>query len=76
MDSSIYRILLRSRLRPAANHANPTQYAGKLAPGEATQRDAQGSLIPINLGSGLLVYLDRLKRQGFLERWRHAMERE
>jgi ABC-type Fe3+ transport system substrate-binding protein len=48
--------------------------------GESTaatlRRDAQGPLIPIDLGPGLLVYLDRLKRQGFLERWRRAMARE
>ena len=48
--------------------------------GESTaatlRRDAQGPLIPIRLGPGLLVYLDRLKRQGFLERWRRAMARE
>jgi iron(III) transport system substrate-binding protein len=48
--------------------------------GESTaatlRRDAKGPLIPINLGPGLLVYLDRMKRQGFLERWRRAMARE
>ncbi|MHA1152176.1 MAG: ABC transporter substrate-binding protein [Alphaproteobacteria bacterium] len=43
---------------------------------ETLRSDAQGPLIPINLGPGLLVYLDRLKRQGFLERWHRAMARE
>jgi hypothetical protein len=76
MDPTIYRIFLRSRLRLAVNHANPTQYASELAPGEAARRDAQGTMTPINLGPGLLVYLDRLKCQGFLERWRRAMDRE
>ncbi|MCB2100353.1 MAG: ABC transporter substrate-binding protein [Rhodobacterales bacterium] len=37
---------------------------------------AQGPLIPIHLGPGLLVYLDRLKRRVFLDRWRRAMARE
>lgn len=32
-----------------------------------------GSLRPIKLGPGLLVYLDRLKRQGFLEEWENSM---
>jgi len=45
--------------------------------GEATaaslRQEAQGPLIPIHLGPGLLVYLDRLKRQDFLKRWRRAM---
>jgi ABC-type Fe3+ transport system substrate-binding protein len=35
---------------------------------------AQGPLIPIHLGPGLLVYLDRMKRQAFLSRWKSAME--
>ncbi|MCP3871441.1 MAG: ABC transporter substrate-binding protein [Gammaproteobacteria bacterium] len=48
--------------------------------GEATaarlRQEARGPLIPIHLGPGLLVYLDKLKRQDFLARWRRAMARE
>ncbi|MCP4283388.1 MAG: ABC transporter substrate-binding protein [Gammaproteobacteria bacterium] len=48
--------------------------------GQATaarlRQEAQGPLIPIHLGPGLLVYLDRLKRQEFLARWHRAMLRE
>ena len=40
------------------------------------RQEAQGPLIPIHLGPGLLVYLDKLKRQDFLARWRRAMARE
>jgi len=47
--------------------------------GEATakklQEIAAGPLIPIHLGPGLLVYLDRMKRKDFLSRWQRAMER-
>ncbi len=46
--------------------------------GEATARKLQelanGPLIPIHLGPGLLVYLDHMKRQVFLNRWQRAME--
>jgi len=38
------------------------------------RREARGPLIPIHLGPGLLVYLDKLKRRDFLARWRRAME--
>ena len=45
--------------------------------GEATisglRKRAQGPVIPVRLGPGLLVYLDRLKRAGFLRRWHNAM---
>ena len=48
--------------------------------GEATaanlRQAAQGPLIPIRLGPGLLVYLDKMKRREFLARWRRAMARE
>ena len=48
--------------------------------GEATaanlRQAAQGPLIPIHLGPGLLVYLDNIKRREFLARWRRAMARE
>jgi iron(III) transport system substrate-binding protein len=33
-----------------------------------------GTLIPIRLGPGLLVYLDALKRRAFLEEWASAVE--
>ncbi len=45
--------------------------------GEATAaalRAAAGdSLRPIQVGPGLLVYLDQAKRERFLERWQHAL---
>jgi len=48
--------------------------------GESTatnlRQAAQGPLIPIHLGPGLLVYLDKMKRREFLARWRRAMARE
>jgi len=48
--------------------------------GEATaanlRQAAEGPLIPIHLGPGLLVYLDKMKRREFLARWRRAMSRE
>ncbi len=40
------------------------------------RREARGPLIPIRLGPGLLVYLDRLKRRDFLDRWHRALARE
>jgi len=39
------------------------------------RKAAQGPVIPIRLGPGLLVYLDTLKREDFLRRWRNAMNR-
>jgi ABC-type Fe3+ transport system substrate-binding protein len=46
--------------------------------GEATAKSlretANGPLIPIHFGPGLLVYLDRMKREDFLSRWQRAME--
>jgi len=41
-----------------------------------TDLDAQaltGAMRPVALGTGLLVYLDDLKRQGFLQAWRGAI---
>jgi len=46
--------------------------------GDATarklQETAEGPLIPIHLGPGLLVYLDKIKRKDFLNRWQRAMD--
>ncbi len=39
----------------------------------ALRQAARGPLIPIRLGPGLLVYLDRLKRRDFLDRWQRSM---
>ena len=45
--------------------------------GEATalalRNTAGDSLRPIQVGPGLLVYLDQAKRERFLERWQHAL---
>jgi len=39
----------------------------------ALRAEAGDSLRPIQVGPGLLVYLDQAKRERFLERWRHAL---
>ena len=44
-----------------------------LPPIDAAALAAQPHLRPIRLDSGLLVYLDALKRKAFLEEWRAAM---
>ena len=36
---------------------------------EPGSMDGQGALRPIRLGPGLLVFLDRLKRDSFLRSW-------
>jgi iron(III) transport system substrate-binding protein len=40
---------------------------------EALRSLAAGSLRPIPLGPGLLVYLDQVKRQKFLKRWERVL---
>lgn len=60
---------------PATLYSLRTDIEGD-ATAASLRRDAQGPLIPIHLGPGLLVYLDRLKRQNFLDRWRRAIERK
>ncbi|MNH47288.1 hypothetical protein D3C79_1104480 [compost metagenome] len=43
--------------------------------GDARRDDAPGrSRRPIQLGPGLLVYLDALKRRQFLDAWRSSVE--
>ncbi|GAB2456014.1 ABC transporter substrate-binding protein [Comamonas humi] len=37
------------------------------------QREAGGNLRPIGIGPGLIAYLDRSKRQDFLQRWQQAL---
>lgn len=39
----------------------------------ALRAQAGDSLRPIQVGPGLLVYLDQAKRERFLERWQHAL---
>ncbi len=39
----------------------------------ALQEKATGPLQPIRIGPGLLVYLDAMKRERFLEEWRNSM---
>lgn len=41
----------------------------------ALQNKATGPLQPIRIGPGLLVYLDAMKRERFLEEWRNSMQR-
>ena len=60
---------------PSSLYSFRTDIQGELI-AATLRRDAQGPLIPINLGPGLLVYLDLLTRQGFLKHWRRAMDRE
>jgi iron(III) transport system substrate-binding protein len=38
--------------------------------------EKQKALRPIRLGPGLLVFLDRLKRQAFLRNWENSIRQE
>jgi ABC-type Fe3+ transport system substrate-binding protein len=58
---------------PASLYAIRTDISGE-ATAKKLQEAADGPLIPIHLGPGLLVYLDRMKRINFLSRWQRAME--
>jgi ABC-type Fe3+ transport system substrate-binding protein len=58
---------------PASLYAIRTDISGE-ATAKKLQETANGPLIPIHLGPGLLVYLDRMKRKDFLERWQKAMK--
>lgn len=58
---------------PASLYAIRTDIRGD-ATAKKLQETATGPLIPIHLGPGLLVYLDRMKREAFLDRWQRAME--
>jgi ABC-type Fe3+ transport system substrate-binding protein len=58
---------------PASLYAIRTDIEGE-ATATKLQKIAEGPLLPIHLGPGLLVYLDRMKRKNFLNRWRNAME--
>jgi len=60
---------------PATLYSLRTDIDGP-ATAASLRQEARGPLIPIHLGPGLLVYLDKLKRLAFLERWRRAMERK
>jgi len=58
---------------PAFLYAIRTDISGE-ATAKNLQDTANGPLIPIRFGPGLLVYLDRMKRADFLSRWQRAME--
>ncbi len=58
---------------PAFLYAIRTDISGE-ATAQNLQETANGPLIPIHFGPGLLVYLDRMKREAFLSRWQRAME--
>jgi len=58
---------------PAFLYAIRTDISGE-ATAKNLQETANGPLIPIHFGPGLLVYLDRMKREDFLSRWQRAME--
>jgi two-component system sensor histidine kinase TctE len=58
---------------PASLYSIRTDISGE-ATAKKLRETAAGPLIPIRLGPGLLVYLDRLKRADFLSRWKSAME--
>ncbi len=47
-----------------------------LPPIDASQLQATSAARPIRLGPGLLVFLDRLKKQNFLKNWESSMEQE
>ncbi len=42
---------------------------------EGLSRAASGVLRPVRVGPGLLVYLDPIKREKFLDRWSNALQR-
>lgn len=58
---------------PASLYALRTDIEGE-ATAKTLQEDRNGPLIPIRLGPGLLVYLDRHKHGDFLKRWQRSME--
>lgn len=58
---------------PASLYALRTDINGE-ATAKTLQETSNGPLIPIRLGPGLLVYLDRLKRKDFLARWQRTMD--
>lgn len=58
---------------PASLYALRTDIEGE-ATAKTLQDTANGPLLPIRLGPGLLVYLDRLKRDDFLDRWQRTMD--
>jgi len=58
---------------PAFLYAIRTDISGE-ATAKNLQETANGPLIPIHFGPGLLVYLDRMKRDDFLTRWQRAMD--
>ncbi len=58
---------------PASLYAIRTDISGE-ATAKKLQEAVKGPLIPIHLGPGLLVYLDRMKRKDFLKRWQRAMQ--
>ena len=60
---------------PASLYAIRNDISGA-ATAAALKRASGGPLIPIRLGPGLLVYLDRLKRRDFLARWQRSMTGE
>lgn len=57
---------------PASLYAIRDDISGN-ATAATLKQVSRGPLIPIRLGPGLLVYLDRLKRQDFLDRWQRSM---
>lgn len=61
-------------IRAAWSTPRPPEYPFSDLLGDFTlQNDAQR---PINLGPGLLVYLDRAKRKRFLEEWQNAVRQK
>lgn len=58
---------------PASLYAIRSDISGD-ATAKKLQETADGPMIPIHLGPGLLVYLDRMKRRNFMGRWQRAMD--
>jgi len=63
-----YLVTLGSRPKIAADSALPPINADALSENDA--------LRPIRLGPGLLVFLDRLKRDNFIRSWTNSMEQK
>jgi ABC-type Fe3+ transport system substrate-binding protein len=57
---------------PASLYSQRTDIPGEATAGKL-QAAANGPLMHIHLGPGLLVYQDRLKRKDFMRRWTRAM---
>ena len=61
-------------LEPADLYAIRTDVSGETSAASLT-KELGDSLKPIQIGTGLLVYLDQSKRLAFLKQWQQAIKR-